>query len=453
MTGPTVDRTAEHRAGVQAIECWLDRGGGGTAAELVDLIGHLEDLANVVTAAQLTAVRRLAEQQTIEDLAAGVPERDAGSTVGAQVGLARRQPPRRGVRDVHLAGVLADELPHTRRAMLEGTASGYQAELVVTHTACLSRADRARVDELVAPELGSLSPRQVVHRVKHHAYRLDPEAATRQAAMAHRERHVSVRPVPDTMARVAAHLPAAQAVAVWAALDREAKALRAAGDERTLGQLRADVLVGRVTGQLEAPAVPVEVQLVVPAGTLFGSTAVLRALTSGDEPAVLSGYGPLPAPVARQMVRDTAACSLRRLLLDPESGTLVGRDPRRRLFSAGERDLLVARDRTCRTPYCDAPVREADHVVPFSEGGPTTLANAQGLCTQCNQTRNHPRWSARPLGPPTTTTPRTEPTARARLLALARQACVETTTPTGHRYTSRTPQFAAGPLRPGAPPG
>ena len=81
-------------------------------------------------------------------------------------------------------------------------------------------------------------------------------------------------------------LPVAQGVATYAALDRRARELMAAGDERGRGQIMADTLVERVTGQATADAVPIEVQLVMPAGTLMGST---------DEPAEVVGHGPISA--------------------------------------------------------------------------------------------------------------------------------------------------------------
>lgn len=39
-------------------------------------------------------------------------------------------------------------------------------------------------------------------------------------------------------------------------------------------------------------------------------------------------------------------------------------DSRARLFPAGLRRFIRARDDTCRTPYCDAPIRHLDHIVP-----------------------------------------------------------------------------------------
>ena len=68
-------------------------------------------------------------------------------------------------------------------------------------------------------------------------------------AKAEADRHVSMRPAPDTMARLSALLPAAQGVAVWATLTRVADQARAAGDPRSRGQVMADTLVERITGQ------------------------------------------------------------------------------------------------------------------------------------------------------------------------------------------------------------
>jgi hypothetical protein len=111
---------------------------------------------------------------------------------------------------------------------------------------------------------------------------------------------------------------------------------------------------------------------------------------------------------------------LRRLYRHPDTGALVGMDRERRCFDGGLRRFLVLRDRTCRTPWCDAPVRHADHVVPAEAGGPTSADNGQGLCQACNHAKQAPGWRAVP-----------DPGG-------AGQA-VTTITPTGHAYTSRAP--------------
>ncbi len=111
----------------------------------------------------------------------------------------------------------------------------------------------------------------------------------------------------------------------------------------------------------------------------------------------------------------------------PGSAALVAMESQRRLFDDGIRAFLVIRDQTCRTPWCNAPIRHADHVVPARHGGPTSTDNGQGLCQACNLAKDAHGWSATPAPD-----------------RAGHQ--VTTTTPTGHRYPSRAPD------PPGCPP-
>ncbi len=111
---------------------------------------------------------------------------------------------------------------------------------------------------------------------------------------------------------------------------------------------------------------------------------------------------------------------LRRLYASPTTGELVAMDSRARLFPAGLARFIRLRDQVCRTPWCDAPIRHIDHVVPHVAGGPTDATNGAGLCEACNYAKDAPRWRARP-GPDGTVT---------------------TTTPTGHTRTTRPPPVA-----------
>ncbi len=244
------------------------------------------------------------------------------------------------------------------------------------------------------------------------AYRLDPRAFVDRTSGATKDRDVSLRPAPDTMSYLTGFLPVAQGVAAHTALSKEADRLRGEGDPRSRGQIMADTLVERVTGQATAGAVPVEVHLVMP------EKALLRG---GDEPAELVGAGPVPAGAARTMVADPdATVWLRRIYARPADGSLVAMESKRRKFPAGLRRALQVRDRTCRTPWCGAPIRHADHVIPVAEGGTTSAANGQGLCEACNYTKQVPGWRARP-GP------------------AGAGDRVEIITPTGHHYTSHPP--------------
>jgi hypothetical protein len=113
--------------------------------------------------------------------------------------------------------VLVHEMPHTLAALTEGRLSEWRATLLVRETACLSREDRARVDEeLVADpaRLAGLGDRRVAAEARRLAYRLDPSAALARARKAETERRVTCRPAPDTMAYSTALLPVRDAVAV-----------------------------------------------------------------------------------------------------------------------------------------------------------------------------------------------------------------------------------------------
>ncbi|WAP53005.1 DUF222 domain-containing protein [Arthrobacter sp. ATA002] len=167
----------------------------------------------------------------------------------------------------------------------------------------------------------------------------------------------------------------------------------------------------------------------------------------GAEPAVLAGYGIVPAQWARDLVRgpdpepelhgrddfdkpdmprgpevpgsspgDRAPRSpgpgtgwgtpptrpdphtevwLRRLYIAPTSGQLTAMDSRARLVPGGLARLIAARDQVCRTPWCGAPIRHYDHITPVHAGGTTSAENIQGLCQACNQAKEAPGWEAR----------------------------------------------------------
>ncbi len=91
------------------------------------------------------------------------------------------------------------------------------------------------------------------------------------------------------------------------------------------------------------------------------------------------------APLARKRSRGCAASTKK-----PDSGELVGLDSRSRRFPSGLASLIEARDQTCRMPWCDAPIRQIDHIVPVEDGGKTAYANGEGLCEACNYAKQAP---------------------------------------------------------------
>ncbi|MFE4834203.1 HNH endonuclease [Arthrobacter sp. NPDC056691] len=381
-------------------------------------------------------------------------------TMGAaeQIALARCESPHRGGRLLGMAKALVTEMPHSLAALDTGQLNEERAMYVVKETACLTVEDRAAVDEELAADTGTFNgagTRAVVAATRAAATRRDSRSVTQRASHAASERGVSLRPAPNCMTYLTALLPAHQGVAVYAALTRHADTLKSAGDPRSLGQIKADTLVEWTTGT-PGGITGIDISLVM----------TDRTLLQGDsEPAGLAGYGVVPAPWARDLINpgqeehaqhkeqgegQTAAQGpghearrpasgstiaqedagqqdaakelliwLRRLYTAPETGDLVAMDSRRRLFPAPLRRFIQIRDNTCRTPYCDAPIRHHDHIIPWHNNGPTSLANGAGLCEACNHTKELPGWKANPRPGPRHT--------------------FEITTPTGHSYRSTAP--------------
>ena len=61
-----------------------------------------------------------------------------------------------------------------------------------------------------------------------------------------------------------------------------------------------------------------------------------------------------------------------------------------RFFTGGTRRAIELRDRECSHEYCDVPAErcQADHIIPWSEGGPTIQENGRLLCGYHNRQRN-----------------------------------------------------------------
>ncbi len=366
----------------------------GTGGRDIELIRALEDLKNAACAAQAVAAVRFARSQKAEQARRGVPAERVGQGVAEQVALARRESPHAGAIFLGLATILVTEMPHTLHAMTSGVLSEYRARIVVQETSCLTREARSEIDRAVGGDLArleTLGTRRLENLVRGEAARRDPAGVAARLGHAAADRFVSLRPAPDCMTRLTALLPVAQGVSVYAALTRAADAARASGDPRTRGQVMADELVVRTTGQSSPDAIPIALHLVMPADTLLAGDD-----GDADLPGRIVGHGPIPAPVARRLVGAAPRLGswVRRLWAAP-SGGLIAMESRRRLFPQGLAEFVTIRDDLCRTPFCDAPIRHLDHIVARADGGHTSAANGQGLCERCNHTKQTPGWIAR----------------------------------------------------------
>jgi hypothetical protein len=390
---------------------------------LIEQIGWLERVKSAASAGQARASAARDEKRRAAETAAGVPKAKQGRGLASEVALARRDSPARGGRHLGLAKALVHEMSHTLAALERGALSEWRATLIARESACLDVEDRRRLDAELCGDVSTLDgmgDARIVAAAKEIAARLDAQAVVDRAAKAEADRTVTIRPAPDCMTYVTALLPVAKGVGVYAALKRQADTTF---DERSRGQVMADTLVERVTGRPAKQPEPVSLNVVMSDQALWGQD---------NAPAVLDGYGPVPAPLAQRLVRDAvvdkrALASLRRLYRDPKSGSLVAMESRSRLLPKGLARFIGLRDRICRTPYCDAPIRHRDHAVPRNRGGPTSAVNGLGECERCNYAKEAPGWRVSACDENGTHT-------------------AEFVTPTGARYRSTAPPLPGAPL-------
>jgi hypothetical protein len=107
------------------------------------------------------------------------------------------------------------------------------------------------------------------------------------------------------------------------------------------------------------------------------------------------------------------------LFVEPETKDLISMESRARLFPKALAEFIELRDRWCRTPYCGAPIRQHDHIEPHCRGGATSAANGQGLCADCNPSKEAAGFTSRPRP--------------------GRRHAVELATPTGNVYYTGPP--------------
>lgn len=417
-----------------------------TAATRIERMATLEKIRAATASLQLVEIVRFGQQQVADRLAQDLHPRHIGAGVADQIALACRVSASHGARRLAVARALLFDLPETYAALTAGRLSERVAEIVVEETRHLDQERRRLVDaRLIAAGITDLGLRAAANCAKRYAYEADRQGYLDRSKASAKQRRVTLRPGPDSMTFLTSHLPLVQGVSCLTALRQAADSARAAGDPRTQGQIMADTLVERVTGQATAEDVNVEVQILLPAELLSDPDS--------QRSAVVQGYGAIPGPLARDIVdrsrgrkrtRDVRAqqagaapnpttgppvsrleARLTELFgLRPSTGwQIVGIDSRRRRFTGPLADLIKVRDQHCRMPYCDAPIRHLDHIIEHHRGGQTTLANGQGLCERHNYLRNVPGWR----------TDLVHPGSR----GPAHETVV--TTPTGHRYHSRAP--------------
>ncbi|MFJ3408336.1 HNH endonuclease [Promicromonospora sp. NPDC090134] len=330
------------------------------------------------------------------------------------------------------------EHPTVITALVTGRIDVRKAHTLLRSAADLTVAERAEAIARYLPQAPYRTWRWLRNKLLAFAKARHGSAET--ARIAAEARNVQVDRAENDMGWLSAYLPAVDAAAVWGVVDDMAHQLRyTAGEERTLGQLRADCLTGIVTGRLvpadrfaatgvpgsgsadrasaadggvctcggRAPVVQESVVRVTPTRPVVRVTVPASTLLGLDDaPGELDGFGPVPAETVRLIAKDA---TWRRLVTDPVTGVLV--DYSSQAYTPGKvlRAAVEARDGTCTFLGCDTPAMtcDLDHIEPFdhectgrtaaaaaSNGarGQTSARNLHALCRRHHLLKTHAGW-------------------------------------------------------------
>ncbi|MFJ6357498.1 HNH endonuclease signature motif containing protein [Pseudarthrobacter oxydans] len=353
----------------------------------------------------------------------GMPVQAQEMAVAAEIGCVLALGPRAASTFLSVSHALTTTLPLTLAALHAGTISWQHARGMADEAATL---DAAGATALEAHFLDPDTPRPATaatigempaHRFKHKARtwreRHHPESLEKRHAKGVADRRVEYRPDQDGMAWLSACLPADQAMAGWNRLTALSRAAQGPTEPRTLTQLSADhfaqaILTSGTSATFHAdnsagngeeasdsdgagllsPGIRAQVLVTVPVFSLMGLT---------EEPAVLDGFGPIPASMARDLVAN-GADSFHRVLVDPRDGAPleIGRSSYR--VTKAMRNWLRLRDGQCPFPGCSNPSldNEADHLLAWHHGGTTGISNLGQPCPKHHKLRHTTGWTPTP---------------------------------------------------------
>ncbi|MEA5454204.1 DUF222 domain-containing protein [Sinomonas sp. JGH33] len=304
-----------------------------------------------------------------------------------------------------LAGMCSGALPRRRAAAILDAAAPVPPERL-DEFAAEAAAIANPPDPEGIPTQGALR-RRLRRLAEKHAG--EPLEVRKERAAAHRR--VDLEPDHDGMCWLSAYLPLEAGAAIDTRLEAIARSLQGPGEERTLGQLRADALADLLAGTESSPLGGVRTELIVtvPARTLTGGADAPGQDGAGqdgagqdargeDAPGEIVGYGPIDAGAVRLLAAEAATWS--RLCVEPGTGAPLALGRRRYTPTPAMRRFLGARDRTCRFPGCDKPAAaaEADHTREWSDGGATDTGNLALLCPQHHRLKTLGHWEVRQAG-------------------------------------------------------
>jgi hypothetical protein len=354
-----------------------------------------------------------------------------------EIAAALRISPNTAQHRIDTANLLVHHLPETTRALADGSISTAHANAIARESAPLiyGGADKSVIAKIEAKAIASSefsTPNQIALAIRKAVAQAAPQELEERFASAREERKVICYPERDGMSTISALLTASDARLVMRSLELRIRdlsrknvgkdhsaglgnvlrsQLESGSQARTADQRRADAFVEYFTESENCPPLGSASPGSASSGSASPGTSSTRRsgkhqnsamtinvvvdlptlLGLAENPAELSGYGAIPASLARELA---TSHQWRRFITDPITGELldVGRD--RYQPTQVLADFIIARDRTCRFPGCRraAELSDIDHAIPWEEGGKTAPDNLGALCRRHHRLKTHGGW-------------------------------------------------------------
>jgi hypothetical protein len=309
---------------------------------------------------------------------------------------------RRLAQDLFVRACLVAERPVLRDAWAGGVLDARKVDVILKETAYLN-GDTALVEPVVLADAvgraAGLTGPQLAQHVRKQVLLADATAAERRRARTVQDRCVSLTSSVDGVAWISALLPAQDAVMVFTAVDALARTTRVRGDARTADQRRADAFTDVFAGVLQRQETPDGSPLPRRHGqavTINVTVAATTLLGLDEDPGWLDSYGPITAPLARELARDG---TWRRLLTDPATGLVCEAGSVTYKPGVDVTRTVLARDVTCTFPGCRQPAArcDLDHRDPYdptrSAHTQTCVENLHALCRHHHRAKTAKRWN------------------------------------------------------------
>ncbi|MGO9344607.1 MAG: DUF222 domain-containing protein [Acidimicrobiales bacterium] len=345
-----------------------------TGEGAVELVRILSEAERAVVAAKTLSARRVEET----NLHRRHGHRDAAQWLAAETGEPASE----------AAGLLAaarqmEKLPAVAEAFKAGLLSSAKARQVAGAATCDPSKQRALLQAAERQTLGEL--RNTCDRVRRQAASADGEASSYESIR--RRRYFRDVTEPDGAVRFDGRVCPDDGAKLRAELMRRARRLaaqaRAEGRRERLDCYVADALMELVIGVTKEPGSGPDIHVTVDA------KALRRGYSKDGETCAIAGVGQVAVATARELLGEGYLSILVTKGADVLTVARAGRAVHPDVDTA-----LNARDPKCCVPGCEVtePLERDHRVLPFIDGGPTSLENLARLCRWHHYMRTYRGW-------------------------------------------------------------